>query len=393
MIAHTRNVSLLAASQALMLSAVVLSMTLAGILGATLAPDKGLATLPIAAMVVGTAIASIPASLLMRRLGRRTGFLIGAALGIAGSVLAATGLQMQSFSTFVVGHLLLGTYQGFANYFRFAAAEAAGPEQASRAISWVVAGGVVAAFAGPQIAVWGRDWLPQHAFVGSYMAQGLLSLAAMALLSRLDLPRVAAAAGDATRSLREIVAQPALRAAVVGAAVGYAVMIMAMTATPLAMLGCGFGTGEVKPVIQWHVFGMFAPSFFTGALVARFGAPRVMQMGFLLLIGHVAIAASGVEYLHFLSALVLLGVGWNFAFVGGTALLTQTYRPSEQTKVQALNEGLVFSLVALGSLGAGWIYDRFGWATLNLAVLPLLILALIWTQASMRRKPVLSVTA
>ncbi|MDO9164906.1 MAG: MFS transporter [Rhodoferax sp.] len=393
MIAHTRNVSLLAASQALMLSAVVLSMTLAGILGATLAPDKGLATLPIAAMVVGTAIASIPASLLMRRLGRRTGFLIGAALGIAGSGLAATGLQMQSFSTFVVGHLLLGTYQGFANYFRFAAAEAAGPEQASRAISWVVAGGVVAAFAGPQIAVWGRDWLPQHAFVGSYMAQGLLSLAAMALLSRLDLPRVATAAGDAARSLREIVAQPALRAAVVGAAVGYAVMIMAMTATPLAMLGCGFGTGEVKPVIQWHVFGMFAPSFFTGALVARFGAPRVMQMGFLLLIGHVAIAASGVEYLHFLSALVLLGVGWNFAFVGGTALLTQTYRPSEQTKVQALNEGLVFSLVALGSLGAGWIYDRFGWATLNLAVLPLLILALIWTQASMRRKPVLPATA
>jgi len=214
----------------------------------------------------------------------------------------------------------------------------------------------------------------------------------MALLSRLDLPRVATAAGDAARSLREIVAQPALRAAVVGAAVGYAVMIMAMTATPLAMLGCGFGTGEVKPVIQWHVFGMFAPSFFTGALVARFGAPRVMQMGFLLLIGHVAIAASGVEYLHFLSALVLLGVGWNFAFVGGTALLTQTYRPSEQTKVQALNEGLVFSLVALGSLGAGWIYDRFGWATLNLAVLPLLILALIWTQASMRRKPVLPAT-
>jgi len=387
MIASARSVSLLAASQAMALSAVVLSMTLAGILGAMLAPDKGLATLPIAAMVVGTAIASIPASLLMRRLGRRTGFLIGAALGVAGSVLAATGLQMQSFAVFVVGHLLLGMYQGFANYYRFAAAEAAGPAHASRAISWVVAGGVVAAFAGPQIAVWGRDWLPQHAFLGSYIAQGLLSLAALVLLSRLDLPRVAAAPGEPARSLREIVAQPALRTAVVGAAVAYAVMILAMTATPLAMLGCGFGTGEVKPVIQWHVFGMFVPSFFTGSLVARFGAPRVMQTGFVLLIGHVAVAASGVEYLHFLSALVLLGVGWNFAFVGGTALLTQAYRASEQTKVQALNEGVVFGFVALGSLGAGWMYDRFGWATLNLAGLPLLVVALVWSLAGGRAKP------
>ncbi|MDP1691557.1 MAG: MFS transporter [Burkholderiaceae bacterium] len=393
MIASTRNVSLLAASQALVLSAVVLSMTLAGILGAALAPDKGLATLPIAAMVVGTALASIPASLLMRRLGRRTGFLIGAALGIAGSMVAATGLQMQSFGTFVAGHLLIGMYQGFANYYRFAAGEAAGPQHASRAISWVVAGGVVAAFAGPQIAVWGRDWLPQYAFLGSYLAQALLSLTALALLSRLDLPAVAAPAGAPARSLREIAAQPALRAAVAGAAVGYAVMIMAMTATPLAMLGCGFGTGEVKPVIQWHVFAMFAPSFFTGSLVARFGAPRIMQAGFLLLIGHVAIAASGLAYLQFLSALVLLGVGWNFAFVGGTALLTQTYRPSEQTQVQALNEGIVFGFVALASLGAGWIYDRFGWANLNLAVLPLLIVAMVWTHASARRGPALAATA
>lgn len=379
-----RNVLLLATSQALALSAIVLSMTLAAILGAALAPDKGLATLPIAIMVVGTALASIPASLLMRRLGRRTGFMIGATLGIAGSALAATGLLRQSFGTFVAGHLLLGIYRGFANYYRFAAAEAAGPERASHAISWVVAGGVVAAFAGPQIAVWGRDWLLQDAFVGSYLAQSLLSVIAVALLSRLHLPRVASAAGEPARSLREIAAQPPLRAAVVGAAVGYVVMVMAMTATPLAMLGCGFGTDEVKPVIQWHVFGMFAPSFFTGALVARFGAPRVMQTGFMLLIGHVAIAAFGLEYLHFLSTLVLLGVGWNFAFVGATALLTQTYRPSEQTKVQALNEGLVFGLVALGSLGAGWMYDRFGWATLNLALLPLLILALVWAHASGR---------
>ena len=174
---------------------------------------------------------------------------------------------------------------------------------------------------------------------------------------------------------------------------GYAVMIMAMTATPLAMLGCGFSAADVKPVIQWHVFGMFAPSFFTGHLVARWGGPRVMQMGFVLLIGHVAVAASGQAQLHFLSALVLLGVGWNFAFVGGTALLTQSYRPSEQTKVQALNEGVVFSLVALASLGAGWLYEHFGWATLNLAVLPLLVLALIWTVVATRRSGAVPITA
>lgn len=387
MIPGAHNVLLLALCQALMLSAVVLSMTLAGVLGAQMAPDKGLATLPIAAMVVGTALCSIPASLWMRRAGRRLGFVSGALLGLCGSAVAAYGLYANSFAGFVLGHLLIGGYQGFANYFRFAAAEAAGAQHASRAISWVVAGGVAAAFVGPQVGLWGRDWWPQHAFLGSYAAQAVLTLAVIALLSRLSLVRPAAAVAQSARPLREIAAQPALRAAVVGAAVGYAVMIMAMTATPLAMLGCGFGTPEVRPVIQWHVFGMFAPSFFTGSLVARWGAPRVMQAGFALLLGHVAVAVSGQAMAHFVSALVLLGVGWNFAFVGGTALLTQNYRPSEQTKVQALNEGLVFGLVALASLGAGWLYDRFGWQALNLAAVPALLLALGWTLLASRPPP------
>ena len=386
MISAARGVFLLAASQALMLSGVVLSMTLAAILGAALAPDKGLATLPIAAMVVGTAITSLPAALLMRHIGRRAGFVVGAGVGLAGSAAAAAGLWWGSFSLFVLGHLLIGAYQGFGSYYRFAAAEVAGPKDASRAISWVVAGGVVAAFAGPQLGIWGRDWFAQHAFLGSYLAQAALSLAAMLLLARLRVPRPAALAHAGARSLSAIAAQPAFRAAVLGATVGYAVMIMAMTATPLAMLGCGFGAGDVKPVIQWHVVGMFAPSFFSGALVTRFGAPRIMQAGFVLLLGNVALAASGVEYLHFLSALVLLGVGWNFTFVGGTALLTQTYSPAEQTKVQAFNESIVFALVALSSLGAGWLYDRFGWTVLNLAALPLLVVALASALAIGRRQ-------
>jgi MFS family permease len=374
-----RNVLLLAFSQAATLSAMVMSMALGAILGSTLAPDRGLATLPIAVMVIGTAIASLPAAMLMRRHGRRAGFLVGAALGVSGSLLAALALHRGSFALFVAGHLLLGSFQGFANYYRFAAVESTDTAHTSRAIAWVVAGGVVAAFLGPQVGEWGRDWFGNEPFVGSYLAQGVLGVAALLLLSQLHLAPQAVVARGAARPLQEIVAQPALRASILGTAVGYAVMVMAMTATPLAMLGCGLPGTSVTPVIQWHVVAMFAPSLVTGALIKRHGAPRVMQIGFLLLLGHVAITVLGVAFLHFLSALILLGVGWNFSFIAGTALLTRCYRPAEQTRVQAVNEFTVFGLVAIASLAAGWLYDRFGWTALNLAALPLLIAALVAT--------------
>lgn len=380
-----RNVLLLAFSQSLMLSAIVMSMALGAILGGNLASDKGYATLPIAVMVIGTAIASIPAALLMRRFGRRAGFLTGAVLGLAGSLLCAFALLQQSFALFIAGHLLLGSYQGFANYYRFAAVEAADAGHASRAIAWVVAGGVVAAFLGPQLGQWGRDWIAGSLFVGSYLAQGVLSLAALAMLTQVKLKPVAMADSDISRPLREILAQPVLRVSIFGAAIGYAVMIMVMTATPLAILGCGLPGASVTPVIQWHVVGMFAPSFFTGSLIKRYGAPRIMQIGFALLLGHVAITLLGFEFLNFLSALILLGVGWNFAFIGGTTLLTQTYRPSEQLKVQAINEFAVFGLVAMATLSAGWLYDRFGWITLNLTVVPFLVIALLSTSSIGRR--------
>ena len=389
----SRNVLILALSQALMLSAIVLSMALAAILGAMLAPDRALATLPVAAMVIGTAVASLPAALLMRRFGRRPGFLIGALLGVAGSLVSALALYQGSFAAFVIGHVLLGSYQGFANYYRFAAVEAAAPDHAGKAISLVVAGGVVAGFLGPQLGLWGRDWIAGQLFVGAYLAQGALSLVALALLSRLHLPRIVAADPGRARPLREILSQPLLRVAILGAAIGYAVMIMVMTATPLAILGCGLPGTRVTPVIQWHVVGMFAPSFFTGSLITRYGAPRIMQAGFVLLIGHVALALSGVEFLHFLSGLVLLGVGWNFAFIGGTALLTQTYRPVERLRVQAVNEFSVFGLAALATLSAGWLYDRFGWGTLNFAVLPLLLVALIAAISIERRSRRMAVAA
>lgn len=379
MMAHLsrNNVARLAIAQALMLSAIVMSMALGAIIGALLAPDPGLATLPIAAMVVGVAATSIPAALLMRRHGRRIGFLFGAMLGVAGSLVCVWALQERSFVLFVAGHCLLGSYQGFANYYRFAAVEASEPSQASKAISLVVAGGIVAAFLGPQLGQWGRGWLAGQTFVGSYLAQGVLTLAAMASLYGLRLPPPAMAQGGDVRPLGEILRQPAVQVSIFGAAVGYAAMIMVMTATPLAMLGCGLPGTSVTPVIQWHVVGMFAPSFFTGNLIKRYGAPRIMQVGFALLLCQLVLALSGVEFLHFLSALILLGVGWNFAFIGGTTLLTQTYRPAEQLRVQAINEFIVFGLVAFASLSAGWLYARFGWVVMNLAVAPLLILALL----------------
>ncbi|MDP2371079.1 MFS transporter [Rhodoferax sp.] len=380
-----RNVLLLAFSQALMLSVIVLSVTLGAVLGSMLAPDRSLATLPIAMLVVGTAIASLPAAFLMRHHGRRAGFMIGIALGLSGSLLCALALQQRSFGLFVAGHLLLGAYQGFANYYRFAAVEATDPEHAGRAISWVVAGGVVAAFVGPQLAAWGRDWMAGASFVGSYLAQAALCVMALALMAQVRFGPGTIAQTGAARPLRQILRQSALRVSILGSAVAYAVMIMVMTATPLAMLGCGLGSNDVTPVIQWHVVGMFAPSFFTGSLIKRFGALPMMQTGFVLLLGHVAVTLLGSEFLHFLSGLLLLGVGWNFAFVSGTTLLTQTYRPAEQLKVQAVNEFVIFGLVALSTLSAGWLYQRFGWIALNLAVVPLLALALLSTSVMGRR--------
>jgi MFS family permease len=385
MLADRRNVLVLSVSQALMLSAIVLAMTVGAVVGAALAPDKGLATLPIAAMVVGTAATTLPASAFMRRAGRRAGFLCGAALGVIGGLLAALAVYRQSFALFVFAHALMGSYQGFANYYRFAAAEAASPAFASRAISLVIAGGVVAAVLGPQLVNWTRDAFAPHAFAGAYLAQAGLGMLALLALSRLDplLPR--ASTEGSGRSLREIARQPVFVVALLGATVGYAVMLLAMTATPLAMLGCGLPVSDAVRAIQWHVLGMFAPSFFTGTLVQRFGAVQVMVAGFGLLVGHVIIAVSGVQFLHFVSALTLLGVGWNFSFIGATALLTRTYRPVEQSKVQAANDFTLFTVVASASLSAGWMYDRFGWQALNLvalAALAFVIALALWFAAS-----------
>lgn len=373
-----RGVALLAAAQALFQTASVLVITLSGLVGLLLAPDRRLATLPIALGTVATAATMIPASLLMQRIGRRKGFLFGTSLGCAAGLIAALSIWAQHFGLFLFANMLIGCYQGFAQYYRFAAAEVASIEFRSRAISWVIAAGVVAAIAGPNIARFTQDLGPTP-FVASYLALFALSVAASVIVTRMrfDAPLAVDTAHGPARALRVIMAQPVFLTALAGSSVGYAAMIMVMTATPLAMQLCGQPLGAATTVIQWHVLGMFVPSFFTGNLIRRFGVLPIMGAGIALLAGHVAIALVGVQFLHFLSGLTLLGVGWNFLFVGGTTLLTEAYRPAERARTQAAHDFLMFGAVSLGSFAAGGLLETGGWESVNWTVLPLLAVALV----------------
>ena len=328
-------------------------------------------------MVVGAAVMLIPASLLMQRLGRKLGFLMGAGFGAAAGALAAFAVARSDFVLFVAANTLVGAYQGFAQYYRFAAGEVASPEFRSRAISWVIADGVVAAFAGPNIARFTQALGPMP-FVWPYVSLVVLGLLSMAVLSGLRLPTAAPAQElETARPLRQIVAQPAYLIALVGSSVGYGVMIMVMTATPIAMQLCGLSVSDATTVIQWHVLGMFVPSFFTGDLIKRVGVLNVMAAGVVLLGGHVVVALSGNQLAQFVSSLVFLGVGWNFMFIGGTTLLAETYRPCERAKAQGVHDFLVFATLTVASFSAGSLLNASGWHAVNLLVLPALGLALV----------------
>ncbi len=372
-----RNVLILSATQALFQTVSVMVMTLSGVVGWMLAEDKSLATLPIAMMMVAAAVTMIPASLFMQRYGRKAGFILGAILGCIAGLLAAIAIWLDNFSLFVAANMLVGSYQAFAQYYRFAAADAASADFKSRAISWVIAGGVIAAVAGPNLVIYTQN-------VGSvpsaltYLSMVGLSIFALLLLSRLALPPVAVTeAFDTPRALPAIMQQPIFLTALAGSAIGSAVMLLVMTATPLAMQNCGLPLSSAATVIQWHVLGMFAPSFFTGNLIRRFGVLTIMGTGVALLLGHVAIALSGMAYLHFLSGLILLGVGWNFLFIGGSTLLTEAYRSSERAKVQAAHDFLMYVAVSIATFSSGSLLNAFGWQSVNLAVLPMLAIALL----------------
>lgn len=378
---ETTNVALLSANQALFIIAAVTVMTLSGVVGQRLTPEPALATLPVALMQVGTVLTTLPASLLMKRIGRRAGFLIGASVGGAlGAGLAALGVALESFLVFCSGNLLLGIYQAFAMYYRFAAAECAGDAFRSKAISLVIAGGVVAAIVGPWNADHGQRLVSVAPEAGPYLIVMVLAVVATLLLGALRVPPAREPdARDPERPLPAIVRQPSFVVALLAAAIGYAVMILVMTATPIAMRASGFGMSEAALVMQWHVLGMFAPSFVTGSLIARFGVLNILLAGGALLLGATGVAMTGETFMHYWAALSLLGIGWNFLFIGGSSLLTQVHAPAERGKVQGLNDLTVFSLVAVASLLAGTLLHYLGWAGLNLTMIPLILTTLLAT--------------
>lgn len=381
-----RQVFLLATAQALFQIVSVLVMTIGGLAGAILAPTPEWATAPIAAMFLGTAVSTVPASMWMTRIGRKIGFVTGASLGTLGGLVAAGGMMTSSITLLCVGTFLAGCYQGFAQFYRFAAGEVSDDSFRPRAISLVLAGGVVAALIGPLLARWGGE-LMQPMYTASFLFLSVVSALAVGVLVGVNVQQSVDTADEraAVRSLCEIVLQPTYLVALFGAVTGYGIMILAMTATPLAMVHHQHDLGATSTVIQLHVLGMFLPSFFTGSLIARFGVLQVMLAGIALLTGHVLFSLSGTGFYSFTAALILLGVGWNFLYIGGTNLLTHTYTTAEKGKAQAANDLTIFLVGLSSSLSAGVLQNTVGWQALNVWLLPWLATAaaaILWLKVS-----------
>ncbi len=381
-----RNILLLALSQAVLITGTSLLLASCALVGMALSSSKALATLPLALLFLAQMATTIPASLYMQRVGRRTGFMTSAVFGIAGAAIATAGVFKGSFSLFCCGTAFIGVFNGFGQYYRFAAAETAPEEYRSRAISYVLAGGLIAAFAGPNLARWSRQMLPEE-FAGSYAILTGIYLLAFSIAFFLCMP----VPGTTSRSmggrpLGEIARQPAYLVAVASAMVGYGVMNFIMIATPLAMHASAHLFSDTAFVIQWHVFGMFVPSFFTGQLIRKFGTGNIMLAGVLLLGLCVGINFTGTTVVHFWSALIFLGLGWNFLFVGATTQLTATYAPDEKAKAQALNDFIVFGTVSLTSFSSGAVQNILGWQTINAAVIPFLVL-IVFANLWLRGRP------
>ncbi len=385
-----RNAIVLAAAQAFYgMSAVNIIIT-AGLVGTQIAPSLSLATLPISTFVIGTALSTVPASMLMRRIGRRPGFLLGAFLGLIGAMVCVWAVFAQHFWMFAFGTFVQGGYQAFSGYYRFAAADTASTAFKPKAISWVMIGGIAAALLGPMLVIVSRDYFSPVMFAGNFAAVGLLSVVAMGVLSLLRIPHVHEnlSLSDA-RPLGEILRQPKLLVAILCGMMAYGMMNLVMTATPIAMVACGFTVDDSAWVIQWHALAMYVPSFFTGSLIARYGVEKILATGMGLLALAGVAGLSGIDYANFAIGLILLGIGWNFGFIGGTAMVTECYRPSEKSKVQAVNDLCVFATVATASLTSGKLLAVVGWNAVNMAVFPMVALclgALAWLMLSARSR-------
>ena len=376
-----RNVGLLAACQALLFTNNSTLIAINGLAGLALAPYAALATLPVTCWVLGGALGTMPASLHMKRVGRRAGLTAGTLWGVVGALICGAAIWVQSFWLLCFGALVFGVYNAYGQYYRFAAADVASADFRATAISLVLAGGLVGGILGPNTSRFTVDLLGPK-FMGAYLALIGFALATMLLLRFVRVPTPSAAEQAAAgRPLAEIVMQPKYVIAVLSAAIGFGVMNFLMTSTPIAMQAHHHPYGEAAFVISWHVVGMFAPSFFTGPLIRRVGALPVMFAGALLNFASIGIALSGVAVPHFWWAMVVLGVGWNFLYIGGTMLLTETYRPEERAKAQGANDQAIFVMMAISSFTSGMTVTTAGWERVNLLALPLVAtvaIAIVW---------------
>ncbi|MEP7239844.1 MAG: MFS transporter [Devosia sp.] len=371
---------LLALASAIGGSAGPIAIGTGGLVGMALLPmqQMALATVPVSAYIVGSALASVPAALTMRRIGRRLGFMLGTAIGALGAVVAAVAIMFASFWGFTLGMVLIGCSGAFLQQYRFAAADASPPGYKPRAIAWVMAGSVITGVLGPQLSIHAPALTPSVPLAGPFLALiGLYAIAAV-VLSRLDVPLPPPiGSGPQGRPLLEILLKPRFLIALVGAVSSYALMSLVMTATPLAMVAHNHTQAEAQTGIQWHVIAMFGPSFFTGALITRFGKSAIAATGLLLIAASASVALSGTGLWQFWIALILLGIGWNFGFIASTAMVAELYRPEEAFRVQAMNEFILFTIVAIASFSSGGILVASGWTVINIVVYPVVVIAVL----------------
>ena len=381
------NVVRLAAAQALTGANSAVIFATGSIVGASLAPDVSLATVPISMYVAGLAAGTLPTGAISRAYGRRVAFIVGTGCGMLTGLLGAFAILHASFPLFCGATFLGGLYGSVSQSYRFAAADGASAAFRPKAVSWVMAGGVFAGVLGPQLVQWTMDVWQPYLFAFSFVVQAMVALIAMVVLAGVDAPKPAPSDMHGGRPLFEIARQPRFIAAALCGVIAYPMMNLVMTSAPLAMKMCGLSLSDSNFGIQWHIVGMYGPSFFTGALITRFGAPRIVALGLALEAVGAMIGLSGNTATHFWATLIVLGIGWNFAFVGASALVLETHRPQERNKVQAFNDFLVFGMMAVGSFSSGQLLANYGWSTVNMVVFPPILLGLaVLTAVSLTKR-------
>ena len=375
-----KNVLVLSACQATLQTGGVTLVLITGLAGVALAPVAAFATVPLTCYVIGSALTTVPASMLMKAIGRRNGFQAGTGIGVLGAALCGLAIYLANFWLLCAGMMVLGSYTSFGKYYRFAAADVAEPGFRAKAISLTLAGGIVGGFVAPEMAKRTKDLFADHMFLGSYLSLMAVCVVAALLLTQLEIPQLTAEERkEGGRPIREIMRQPVFIVAALAGALSYGIMNLFMTSTPLAMRAHDHHFNSAAFVLEWHVVGMYGPSFFTGSLIQKFGVLKVILAGVALLFGSVLCALAGTGVINFWLTLFVLGVGWNFMYVGGSALLTECHTPAERAKTQAANDLLVFCTMVISSMSSGVLLTMSGWHAVNYGTIPFLLLALGFT--------------